>query len=210
MIVWFAFAWGAVPDGLRPVAAPADIEARFRGAGAEPPVCTPVLPEHVALCFRVWEAGRRRWVKAGDLAAWGVGVEELRRAVIRRGQERLRGALERRHIDGMPADARSVYAVLRDGDGWAVVALLVPDLLREVVGEGRFRVAIPRAGVLFAWGDPVGAIPPLAGAERDRILMIAVRESYEAADDAVSPMVYTWSGAALEPFGQAKKKEESP
>lgn len=197
-------------EGLQPAVAPNDVAKLFADAGKPAPACAPLLPDHAVLCFRYREAGKRRWVTASELEAWKTDVAALREQITRRGPSHLRGQIERLHVEGMPADGRSSYVRIRDGEGWIAAALLDPSILSEALGGGRYRVAVPRAGVLFAWSDPDRvSISPLAAAELDRILLVAVREAYEGADDAVTAMAYRRGRAQLEPFGQATLREES-
>ncbi|MCA9570857.1 MAG: hypothetical protein KC656_23610, partial [Myxococcales bacterium] len=117
MILLLASALAGVPDGVRGFAAPADVTAAFEEAKRPAPVCTELLAGHAALCFKVWEGGRRRWVVPADLEAWHTDVAALRLAVLERGRGRAKGAIERLHVAGGPADARSAYLQIRDGDG---------------------------------------------------------------------------------------------
>lgn len=209
MIALLIGALAAPVPGLQAAVAPSDIDAVFAEAGRPAPVCQDLLPDHARLCFRVVEEGRRRWLAPSDLARLETAPPALRAQVVEQG----RGALvpERRHVAGMPPDARSAYLVLRDGQGHVAATLADPTILGALLGGGRFRVAVPRAGVVFAWADPaVAKLSTIAAAELDRILLVAVREAYDTADDAVSPMVHVHEDGRFVPFGQARKREEAP
>ncbi|MCB9678396.1 MAG: hypothetical protein H6737_25055 [Alphaproteobacteria bacterium] len=195
-MIWavVGLALAAIPEGLRPAPAPADAPEAFAKAFPKRPglACATLLPEHALLCFRVWEEGKRRWVTEADLTTWGTTIEGLRVHVAAKAVEVLKTEPTPQAIVDMPAG----YHELRDGDGWAVAPLLQAEALAQKLhGEGT-RVALPRSTVFLAWkpGD----------AELDRVMAVAVREMYDQADDAVTPMVHVLEGGRFVPFAQAK------
>lgn len=188
--------WAAPPAGLRPIAAPADAEALYSAAqpDAAPLVCDLLLP-HLKLCFKVWEGKRRRWVTEADAIAWKTTPTGLREALAPKVAEILALNPQPMLIAGMVEQ----YWILSDSDGWAVAPLLDHGALAKRMGASEttpIRVAVPRAGVFLAW------LP--GSAEVDQVMAVAVREYYEAAEDAVTPMVYAWSGGRWRPFGTAR------
>ena len=56
-------------------------------------------------------------------------------------------------------------------------------------------MAIPRSGVALAW--------PSGSSELDKVMAVAVREMYDAAEDSVTPMVHVWREGQFVPFGVA-------
>lgn len=211
MILLTVTALASVPAGVRGAAAPMDAPQLYAKRHPEraPLACTPMWEGHAQLCFRVREGGRNRWVTEADLGRWEVDRAALRLHVLERGQAIVRSAVEQRYVEGMPESAASRYLQVRDGDGWAVAGVLQARALSEVLGGGKLRVALPRAGVLFAWADPeVAGLTPAQAAELDHILTVATREAYEAADDAVSPMVHVWKDGRFVPFAVARPKEK--
>jgi len=189
-----SLALAAIPEGLRPAAAPFDAPARYQAEfpGKSPLACAPLLPKQALLCFRVWEGGRRRWVTERDLARWRTDLDGLVAGVKSGAEEVLKTEPGRVSV----VDFDGHYFELRDGDGWAAAPLLRPDLLASKLGQGSFRVAIPRAGVFLAW--------PTGSADLDKIMAVAVRELYESGQDAVTPMVFRAEGEGFVAFGQAK------
>ena len=204
MILLATAAWGAAPDGLRPVVGSVDVGERFvrwlgeQGLAPEHLVCEPVWPEVAQLCFRVWDQGKRRWVVGHDLGTWGVDEPGLRAAVTPLAEAHLKQA-ELVPIGGMTTS----YLRLVDGDGWAASGLLRPDLLVARLGGGPIRVAVPADSVLISW--------KAQGEEVDRIMAVGVRELYDSArTGAVSPKVVTWDGLKWESFGEARPTEPAP
>jgi hypothetical protein len=188
--------WAAIPDGVRPMAAPTDVVESYAKAfpASAPLACAPLLPEHAHLCFRVWEGKTRRWVTEADLASWQTDREALVQHVAKRSGAVLASELEQQAIPDMDAG----YLQLRDGDGWAVAPFFDGPAIEQRLGAMP-RVAIPRAGVVLAW--------PTGSAELDKVMAVAVREMYEAADDAVTPMVHVWRDGRYVPFGVANPTE---
>lgn len=181
-----------VPEGLRPALAPADVHVRWASAHPDDPplACEAVLAGRAALCFRVWEGKRRRFVTQADLVAWGVGVGDLVDGVRRRSEEHV-GSLVSAEVIDMPAS----YWIARDDDGWAIASLLHPERMSAIVGGADPRVAVPRSGVLLAWRS--------GSDELDKVMAVAARELWDAGDDAVTPMIFTWSAKGFAPWGQA-------
>lgn len=197
MITALLVAHAAAP--VVPVAAPSEIAALHRAAGRPEPRCTTAVPKHVEVCFRQRVDGRRRWLTATD--------PDPLPAVRREASARLDALLETAHVAGMPPSAASRYRILRDAEGWAATAVLAPEALVGSLGGGRVRVAVPTTGIAFAWADPaVSKLTEAQGAALDHILAVAVRETYDPADDAVSPTVFVWNGKALEPFVTARAR----
>ncbi|MEQ1566599.1 MAG: hypothetical protein ABMA64_13235 [Myxococcota bacterium] len=198
-MIWALAALASPPDGLRPVVARAGAVDRYaRWAALEGelparPVCEPVWPEIVDLCYRVWDQGKRRWVVTGDLGAWAADAPALRERVASAAGEWVARA-ELVPIAGTPHQ----YLRLVDGDGWTAAGLLRPELAAERLGGGPIRMAYPAETVWIAWraGDD----------ELDRIMAIGVRELYDATAGSVSPRIVTWDPSApapWKPFGQA-------
>ncbi|MEZ4323174.1 MAG: hypothetical protein R3F61_37265 [Myxococcota bacterium] len=181
-------ALAAIPEGVRPAAAPADAPAQYEKAFPRKPglACAPLLPEHALLCFRVWEGQKRRWVTVADLTAWQTDLDALVSHVTKGAQK----VLENEPTAQKVVDMDAVYHDLRDGDGWAVAPLVAGSREKLV------RVAIPSTGVFLTWeaGSP----------ELDRVMAVGVREIYEASEDAVTPMVHVWRDGRFVPFVQAK------
>jgi hypothetical protein len=190
---------GSVPDGLRPALAPSDVAERWaaqRPDAVAGPACSAVLDGAAQLCFRVWEGRVRRFVTTADLTSWAVDGPALMAAA----RERSAVHLERFGPAEVVGSATGpggpqVYWVLEDGDGWAAGALLHAELAAGRVGGTDVRFAVPRTGVLLAWRS--------GSAELDRIMAVAAREMYDAADDAVTPDVFVWSAGRFVPFGRA-------
>lgn len=187
-----ATAIAQVPHGLRPALAPPDVHTLWASAHPDDPplACEAVLADRAMLCFRVWEGKRRRFVTQADLVAWGVGVDALVEAVRERSSERL-GALASAEVIDMPES----YWIARDDDGWSIASLLHPERLTARVGGADVRVAVPRSGVLLAWRS--------GSDELDKVMAVATRELWDAGDDAVTPMIFTWTPKGFAPWGQA-------
>jgi len=185
-----------LPKGLRPVVADTGAPGRFaawrqeKGLPAAELACEPALPGAVLLCFRVWEGDLRRWVTRDDLARWGATTGDVRDALLPEARRRIASA-EEVPIEG----TTSSYLRLADGDGWAASAVLAPVALATRLGEMSVRIALPAEGVLLAWrtGD----------AERDRIMAVGARETYDAQPGSVSPAMFTWDGHVWTKFGEA-------
>lgn len=193
-----ALAWAEVPEGLRPMLAPPDVHERWRQARPDAPAglaCAPALDGGAQLCFRVWDGRVRRYVTTADLATWGVGVAELEGAVRAGAKARIEQLSAARIAGSASDDPAATYWIATDGDGWAVSALLHPEVLAGRVGGESVRIAVPRTGVLLAWAS--------GSADRDRILAVAAREMFESADDAVSPEVWAWTGSRFAPLMRA-------
>lgn len=192
-LTWTALA--GVPDGLRPVVAPLDVQQtfdRWAARSGEPGgklACDPLWETHAMLCFRVWEEGKRRWVTTADVARWQVTVPELRAAVVEQAAARVQ--LEERPI----ADMSASWWLLADGDGWAAAGVLAPDAVQARLG-GPFRAAMPAEGVFVAWraGDT----------DVDKVMAVAVAELYGQHQGPVSSIVYAWDGERWLPWGRAE------
>lgn len=204
MIWWLvAAALAGVPDGVRPVVAPLDAEARYRAwlgrsdGPAASLACEPLWEGASLLCFRVWEGSRRRWVTQADLAAWRTTTSELRAAVQSAAPEHVE--LERRPIVDMEAH----WWLIRSGDGWAAAGVLAPERVAERLGGGALRAAVPAEGVFVVWraGDR----------EVDHVMAVAVRELFDQAEPVgVSPLVHTWDGVAWTPWARAVPEAAAP
>jgi hypothetical protein len=200
IVLCSALAWGAAPEGLRPVVASADVGQRYvrwRALEGLPPerlVCEPFWPEAAALCFRVWEEGKRRWVVTADLFSWGVDAAGLRSAVVAQAEAKVRAA-EQVPIGGMEGS----YLRLVDPDGWAAAGILRPDVLAERLGGVPIRVAVPAESVLVAW--------KVQGEEVDKVMAVGVRELYEQTPGPVSPKIHTWENGRWTPYGEARPVE---
>ncbi len=196
---WFVLTAGAgVPAGLLPALAPWDAPEQY-AAHAEASglddalVCEPVLPGEARLCLKVQEEKRRRWVTTADLDRWGAApralFDHLRAEARKHPLE-----IERVGIEDMD----SHYARLRDGDGWAAVAVLAPERLAEALGGAPILLGVPVDGVAMAWKP---------GAEEvDRVMLIGVREVYAGMPGGITPAVYAWSDRGFTLFGRAEPK----
>ncbi len=182
----------AIPEGVRPAAAPDDVVESYAAAFPKRPglACAPLLADHAKLCFRVWEGKERRWVTEADLTAWEADLDGLVKHVRGKSTDVMGNELEKKRI----ADMEAGYVQLRDGDGWAVAPFLHGDQVEAELGASA-RVAIPRSGVVLAWKT--------GSSDLDKVMAVAVREMYEAADDAVTPMVHVWRDGRFIPFGVA-------
>ncbi len=194
----FAFpALGAVPDSVRPIAAPADAPAQHAAWAAEsgrevaPLVCRVVWPDAARVCFTVVEAGVRRWVTEGDLAKWEVELDALVALIVTRSAAPTSDRPRATAIADMPG----TYWVAADGDGWDAALLLAPARIAARVGGGSVLVAVPASGTLLAWrpGD----------ADLDKVMAVGTRRMYEADISPVTPLVHRWDGEAWTAFGEA-------
>lgn len=201
---WAVVAWAGPPtEDLRPVLAPIDAPEGYarwrqdRGLAPDPLACAPAWPGTALLCFRVWEGSRRRWVTQGDLAAWGVPVEGLVTTVAEASRAVI-GRAEVVPVEGMEAR----YLRLVDGDGWAAVGFLHPELVAERLGGLPIRLAVPSEGVLVAWRP--------GGLALDKVLAVGVRELYDAQPGGVTPKILQWDGSTWLPFGEATPAAPPP
>ena len=195
-----ALALGKIPDGVRPVIAPADAAeqyaewAKSKGSTDEL-ACETVWPDEALLCFRVWEDKRRRWVTSSDLEKWETDLPLLRDHLAERSKTYL-GELEERPIEGTAGH----YWVLAHGDGWTAAGVLNPTLLAQKLGSQSVMVALPTDGILMAWqpGNP----------ERDHIMVVGARELYDAQKEGVTAVVYSWTGTRWLAYAEAKEAKQ--
>lgn len=195
MILALVTALGAIPEGVRPAAAPVDAPTQYATEHPDGPglACAPLLEAHAALCFRVWTKEKRRWVTQEDIVRWGTTVDGLVAHVTTASK----GVLANEpHVERV-VDMDAEYGVLRDGDGFAVAPFLHGPQLAVRFGPD-VRAVIPRTGVMLAWkaGSP----------ELDQVMAVAAREMYDTASDSVTPMVHMWRDGRFIPFGQANPK----
>ncbi len=196
---WLALvsiAAAGVPDDVRPVVVEAGAPARYghwrarRGLEAQTLVCGPLWPTVSELCFHVSDDGERRWVHGEDLARWSVDLDTLRAEVSRRARAHVAEA-DWVRIEGMEAR----YLRVSGGDGWAAAGVLHPEALRQRLGGGPVRAAMPAQGVMVAYR---GRSPEL-----DRVMAVGIRELFETLPGSVSPRVFEWAGSGWRPFGLA-------
>lgn len=178
---------GQFDENLRPVAtSPQAVN------GVTEPVCAPLWPGAVLLCFRIWEDGARRWVTRADAERWNVGSGQLTTSV------RANAAAHVARAELMPVEGTDAfYLRLVDGD-WAAAGVLAPDAVAARLGGGPVRMAVPAEGVFVAWkaGD----------ADLDKIMAVGVRELFDQTPGPVSPRVFLWDGVRWTPFGQANPR----
>lgn len=185
----------AGPD-LRLAPAPIDAIQRHQEAHPEAGVlaCAPVLTE-TALCLRVWEGKRRRWVTVDDVKAWNTSIPALQASLRAPALQALASEPHRVQVKGM----KHHYWILLDSDGWAAAPLLHPDRLFERMGvptSTQIRIATPTSSVFLAW-EP-------GSDELDQVMAVAVHEIYEPADDAISDLVYRWDGEHWKSWARAR------
>lgn len=191
-------ALGAPPDSVRPTVAPVDAPSQYaawlaeQGLPGSELACEPLWPEHALLCFKVVDAGRRRWVTSADLAAWGTTLAELRARLTARARPVLATQPRRLPVSDMQGAS---YWLAAEGDGWAAAGLLNPDLLARRVGGAPILVATPTDSVLLAWRP--------GSAELDKVMAVGVRKMFDEEPGSVTPMVHRWDGEKWTPFGQA-------
>lgn len=188
-------AFAAAPEGLRPVVAPPDVQARYQqwvaSTGAAPATlaCEPIWSGAAELCLRVYDGTLRRWVTQADLVAWGTSFAEARAALSARVTVHLSRISEQPIVD---MEAR--WWSLADGDGWAAAAVLAPDAVGARVGLP-FRVAMPSESLMMAW--------KVSGEDVDHVMAVAVREVFDAQAAGVSASVHTWDGTRWQSWGRA-------
>lgn len=149
-------------------------------------VCRDLVADELLLCFRVVDGGVRRYVHAGDLAAWGLdvsGLEALAAAALSE------SPLARQSIEG----GGTWYAV-EAPPGRELTVLLHPEWLAAV--GPRPVLGVPAAGAVMIWG---------AGDEElDTIMAVAVRRAFETQPRPISPLCLEWTGERWEAWGEAK------
>jgi hypothetical protein len=196
---WIALASAAVPEGLLPAAAPWDAPEQYAAYAlangrADTLACESVWPGNARLCFKLQADGRRRWVTSSDLTAWGVTTGELVIALRERAAQ-LKVDVEKVQIDGMNGH----YVQLRDGDGWAALALLTPERLAAELGGAPILVGLASEGVAVAWKP--------GREDVDKVMLIGVSELFSSQEGAVTPAVYAWSDRGYTSFGRAEPTE---
>ncbi|TNE92888.1 MAG: hypothetical protein EP330_00475 [Deltaproteobacteria bacterium] len=172
-----------IPDSVRPIAATPEALVQFKEWSAreghpDQLVCAPVV-EEVLACFTVVAGGKKHWVGARDLEAWGVDRDVFVSTMRTRAGEAL--AVERTRLD------EGVGYWVGAGDRWEMAGLLRPDqLVVRTVGAGKVFVGAPLEGTLLAWapGDD----------ELDHIMAVGVAEMTRKQVGAVSPVVLAWDG----------------
>ena len=189
-----------LPDGLRPVLAPADAPSQFAAwqkskGGADSLACEPIWGNDALLCFRIWEGKKRRWVTESDLTTWGATTSQVRGHITLKAREHLNTLVAKK-----PKDLPGEYYELVHGDGWSASALLLPDLVSERLGIRHFLAAAPTESILFTWAP--------GNAELDAAIGIAVKDTFEKGQGAVTPVVYYWTGEVWSAFGEAKPRQQ--
>ncbi len=187
-----------IPDGVRvsPVAATPDVLERFarwqtaHGASPSQPLCQPLPFPEVQLCFRVWEGNRRRWVTEADGDRWEVTPRELRARIESHCVESV-GRIETRRVEG----ASSRYAVLADGDGWAVSGILCPSAIAKAASWTSFRAALPTEHLLLLW--------PGGDRELDQIMAVGVREIHDTQSNPLTSQIVRFDGEGWRVYGRA-------
>lgn len=170
-----------VPGAYKEVA-----EGRGMTGAATELVCRDLLADELLLCFRVVEAGKRRYVHAGDLTAWGVDIAGLEAAAA--------AALDESPLEAQPIDGGGQWWLGAVPAGREATLLLQPEWLAAV--GPRPVVGVPAAGVVMAWsaGDE----------ELDTIVAVGVRRAFETQERPISPLCLEWTGAGWKAWGEAR------
>ena len=187
----------AVPDDVRPVVSPLDVQAqveRWRAGRGVPPVtlaCTPLWAGEAQLCFRKGK-GAVGYVTVADLAAWEVDAPALVAELRQRSADKVEAQLRAVDIEGMSAR----YWIATGEDGWAAALVLHPDRVAQAIGSPSL-FAAPADGILLAGrgGDP----------QVDKVVTVGVKEIHASQAGSVSTVVHRWTGAEWTPWAEAVK-----
>lgn len=173
---------------------PAHAKRLGRTGLALEPACMQAAPG-LQQCLMLQEGGRRRLATAADLDAHGGQVAAFRSAAAM-GRAALAG-LEEIAVPEMPGRSIRVRSA---GDGLDTALVAAPDAVYARFGAATV-MAFPDAATTLVWnrGEP----------ELDKILAVAVRRAWEAADRPVSPRVYRWDGEGLVEWAAARPAESS-
>lgn len=149
-------------------------------------VCRDLVEDELLLCFRVVDGGKRRYVHAGDLAAWGLdiaGLESLAAA-----------ALSESPLIEQPIEGGGSWYAVAAPPGRELTVLLHPEWLAAV--GPRPVIGVPAAGVVMAWsaGDE----------ELDTIMAVGVRRAFETQPRPITPLCVEWTGDQWRAWGEAK------
>lgn len=175
---------------------PAHARAQGLTGPALEPACEQVA-KGLQQCLMIEVAGRRRLATGADLARIG-GRGAARGA----GRLAAKGALEGLVETPVPDMPGRVFYVRSQGDGLDTALVADPGRLHQRFGPATV-VAFPDARTTLVWkrGDP----------ELDKVLAVAVRRAWEAADRPVSPRIYRWDGDGLIEWAAARPTEaEAP
>lgn len=184
-------ALAAVPDSVRPIAAPRHAPEEFArwtsDKGAPDALVCEELVEEVLLCFTVVEGSKIRWVGRGDLASWGVDQPQF--------LERLRTRAAAHVAVELQTQPDLSYWVNASPERWSLAGLLRPDLLAAATTKGDFHAAVPLENTLLVWapGDD----------ELDQIMAVGAAEMTRKENGAVSSVVLGWDGERWSVYGQA-------
>ncbi|MEC7949195.1 MAG: hypothetical protein VX265_16620 [Myxococcota bacterium] len=208
---WLVLAF-AVPAGGAPTAAdtllqvaawpdavltewPAHAKRLGQTGRALEPACEQAAPG-LQQCLMLQEDGRRRLATAADLDAHGGQVAASRKAASI-GRAALAG-LSEMSVPEMPGRTIHVRSV---GDGLDSALVAAPDAVHARFGASTV-MAFPDVTTTLVWnrGDP----------DLDKMLAVAVRRAWEAADRPVSPRVYRWDGESLVEWAAARPAEPPP
>ena len=186
-------------DSLRLMPTPTDSVSLFQtdNPGSPPPLCEVVWPRFLDVCVQLRTERGWGWATVRDLERWSIGKKELIHALRDREAHVLKGEPHRASV----VDSDQSYSILLDDSGLAVIPVLFPKKLVEMVGGKNVRVAIPRSNTLLAWRS--------GSTDLDQIMAVAVREMYETSTRAITPMIHVWTGEKMEAFGQAKAKRKT-
>jgi len=149
-------------------------------------VCRDLLEDELLLCFRVVDGGKRRYVHAGDLTAWGTDIAGLEAAAA--------GALDESPLEAQSIDGGGQWWLGAVPAGREATLLLQPEWLAAV--GPRPVVGVPAAGVVMAWsaGDE----------ELDTIVAVGVRKAFETQPRPVTPLCLEWTGTGWKAWGEAR------
>lgn len=202
-LLWMvATAFAGVPDGVRPVLAPANAPEQFAAWAAkkgQPELslpCREMVAEHLLVCFRVREGEKRRWVHSADLAQWEVSADALAIEVSRRAGEHLEQTGSWTSIEGTAAR----YWLAAAGTGWEAGVFLRPELTRRALNLSSLFAAAPNVGVVLAWRGGV--------AEVDTIMAVGAREMHDKQPQRVSSAVYRWDGRRWWLWAEATQEQK--
>jgi hypothetical protein len=204
--VLLALAWlaaAAIPDDVRPVASPVDVQAqldRWRAAQDQEPAvlaCAPLWPEQAQLCFRRG-ASATAYVTVADLKAWKVDLDGLVAELRRRSEPKVEAQLRAIDIDGTTAR----YWIATGDDGWASALLLHPGAVSAKVGSPLL-VAVPAEGIVVAWRG--------GEADIDKIVTVGVTQIHASRPGSITAVVHRWTGSEWVQWAEAvKSKVASP
>lgn len=168
---------------------PAHAKAQGLSGSALEPACTQAA-KGLQQCLMVEEAGKRRLATGADVARIGGHAR-----VLSAGRAAARAAIDGLVEAPVPDMPGRTYFVRSRGDGLDTALVADPGRVHAAFGAATV-MAFPDARTTLVWkrGDP----------ELDKVLAVAVRKAWEAAERPVSPRIYRWDGDGLVEWAAAR------